>query len=326
MRFIIYGAGAVGGVIGGRLHQAGREVALIARGAHLAAIRQQGGLILRDRTGDALLPIEAAADPSEIAFREGDVAFLCMKTQDTLEAVDALRAAAGADIPVVCVQNGVESERICLRRFAQVYAAPVRLPASHLEAGIVQADSYPVSGILDIGRYPSGVDATAEAISAALAGATFSSRPVPEIMRHKYTKLWLVNLNNAVEAICGAGNSSRAIVRALRAEAEACYAAAGIAHASEAEDRERRGELLTMNPLTGNFRPGGSTWQSLSRGKRQLEADYLNGEVVLLGGLHGVPTPVNARLLRIANQTAAKGSPPGSMTPAELEAVVLGGG
>jgi 2-dehydropantoate 2-reductase len=325
MRFIIYGAGAVGGVIGGRLFQAGNDVVLIARGAHLAAIRA-GGLTLRDATGDTALPIPVAGDPAEVAFREGDVVLLCMKTQDTLEAIDALVAAAGPEVPIVCVQNGVESERLCLRRFRHVYAAPVRLPASHLEAGVVQADSHPVTGILDIGRYPSGIDATAEAISAALAGATFSSRPDAAIMRHKYTKLWLVNLGNAIEAVCGAGNGSRAVIRALRAEAEACYQAAGIDYASAGEDRERRGTLLTANPLTGMARPGGSTWQSLSRGKRQLEADYLNGEIVLLGRLYGVPVPVNEGLLRIANGVAARGQALGCISPAELEAALLPGG
>ncbi|MFN0093778.1 MAG: ketopantoate reductase family protein, partial [Dehalococcoidia bacterium] len=313
MRFIIYGAGAVGGVAGARLFQAGHEVVLIARGAHLAAIRKDG-LGLQDVNGLVRLPIPAVGDPSEIAFREGDVVLLCMKSQDTAGAVEALRAAAG-DLPaVVCVQNGVESERLCLRRFSKVYAAPVRMPASHLEPGVVIADSYPVSGILDIGRYPAGVDATAEAISAALAGATFSSNPIPNVMAHKYTKLWLVNLTNAVEAICGSGQGSRAIAHAARDEAEACYKAAGIAYISAAEDRARRGELLTMNPLTGNFRPGGSTWQSLQRGKRDVEADYLNGEIVLLGRLHGVPTPVNEGLMRVANDCAARGLGPGSMT------------
>ena len=71
MRFIIYGAGAIGGTIGGRLHQAGYEVVLICRGEHLRSI-QEHGLLLRNPQGDARLPISAVGNPREIAFREDD--------------------------------------------------------------------------------------------------------------------------------------------------------------------------------------------------------------------------------------------------------------
>src|SRR5690606_18048315 len=82
-------------------------------------------------------------------------------------------------------------------------------PASHLEPGVVAAHSAPVTGILDLGRYPSSVDDTARALATALQGATFSSEAVPDIMRWKYRKL-IVNLGNAVDAVCGAlGPSGR---------------------------------------------------------------------------------------------------------------------
>jgi 2-dehydropantoate 2-reductase len=63
-------------------------------------------------------------------------------------------------------------------------------------------------------------------------------------------------------------------------------------------------------PVGGEVRGGGSTWQSLVRG-RPLEVDWLNGEIVLLGAEHGVPTPVNAALRRAANAAAASGMKPG---------------
>ena len=70
--------------------------------------------------------------------------------------------------------------------------------------------------------------------------------------------------------------------------------------------------------IPGLQRGGGSSWQSLVRGTGSIEADYLNGEVCLLGRLHGVPTPVNALLQRRANAAAAAGLEPGSTTEAEL--------
>ena len=95
-------------------------------------------------------------------------------------------------------------------------------------------------------------------------------------------------------------------------------AAAGIDNVSAEEDRARRGDLLRMRPVEGRRREGGSSWQSLARGTGTIEADYLNGEIVLLGRLHGVPTPANALLQRLANQGAAEGRPPGFLTPEDI--------
>src|SRR4051794_6341220 len=114
MRYIIYGAGAVGGVIGARLFQQGHDVVLIARGSHLDAIRSRR-LTLETPDGPASLAILAVAHPSELHFNSDDLVLLTMKTQDTPSALDDLRATAGAEIPVVCAQNGVENERLAAR-------------------------------------------------------------------------------------------------------------------------------------------------------------------------------------------------------------------
>src|SRR5689334_22764924 len=132
MRIIIYGAGAVGGVIGGRLAEHGHDVVLIARGDHLRAM-QEKGLEIDSPAGAVTVPVAAVGRPSEIDFKTGDVVILTMKTQDTEAALDELRDAAGPDVAVACAQNGVENERLAVRRFANVYGVPVRLPATHLE-------------------------------------------------------------------------------------------------------------------------------------------------------------------------------------------------
>ena len=243
-----------------------------------------------------------------------------MKCNDTEAAVAELVAAAGPEVPVVCLQNGVEAERIAARRLSNVYATPVRLPATHLDPGVVQANSAPYSGVLDIGRYPLGADELCSRIADALEASRFSARPEPRVMRHKYTKLLGINLGNAIEALTGE-RSPRLLERAQQ-EARACFAAASIDYASEQEDRERRGNYVRILPIAGARRGGGSTWQSLSRGKRAVEVDYLNGEIVLLGRLHGVPTPVNALLQERANHAAFLGHAPGSVTVAELEEAV----
>jgi len=147
-----------------------------------------------------------------------------------------------------------------------------------------------------------------------------SATPDPAIMRKKYTKL-LMNLGNAFQAACG-DVDGRDILGRARAEGVACFRAANIAFASEEEDRARRGTLLNVKPIGGQRRGGGSSWQSLARGLATVEADYLNGEIVLLGALHGVPTPVNRVLQRVANRMAAARSAPGSMTASDLAAEI----
>jgi 2-dehydropantoate 2-reductase len=320
MRFVIYGAGGIGGAIGGRLHQAGHDVVLVARGRHLAAL-QDHGLTLRSPAATAVLPIPAVGHPGQAELGPGDVVVLAMKSQHTTGAVAELAGVAPPGIAVACAQNGVANERIALRSFHDVYPVAVMLPATHLSPGVVDAWSAPVTGMLDIGRYPAGVDATAEAVSAAFAGATFDSVPRPDVMRWKYRKLE-VNLGNAAEALAGAVARSSDVVDRAVAEAEAVLDAAGIDRASAEEDMARRGDLLRMRPIDGDRWEGGSSWQSLARGADTIESDYLNGEIVLLGRLHGVPTPMNELLQRLAREAAAAGRPPGAMSADELLALL----
>jgi 2-dehydropantoate 2-reductase len=310
MRFVIHGAGAIGGVIGARLAEHGFDVALIARGAHGAAI-EQDGLRIESPTGGAVLRLPVVDHPSRMTFAPDDVVLLCVKTQDTHEAADALSAVVPRATPIVSVQNGVENERILLRRFSAVYGICVMCPATHLRSGVVQAHSSPTTGILDIGRFPRGADGTAGAIATALEASTFVSEPRDDIMRWKHTKL-LMNLANAVEAVCARSEASGELAKRARVEGVACFHAAGIEFASDEENVARRGDLLQLG-ATGTDPRGGSSWQSLSRGAGTIEADYLNGEIVLLGRLHGVPTPVNALLQTHATQLARAGAPPGSL-------------
>ncbi len=315
MRFVVYGAGAIGGVVGGRLYEHGHDVTLIARGEHLRVI-QSVGLRVDSPGGSITLSIPAASGPADIEWAGDEVVLLAVKGQDTVGALEALRAAAPPTIAVVCLQNGVANEREALRRFARVYAVPVMSPTGHLEPGVVQAWSHPVAGIYDIGRYPSGVDDTAREIAAALGSSGFVSEPRADVMRWKHRKL-LMNLGNSVQALFERADGADDLARAVRAEGEAVLVAAGVEVATAEEDRERRGSILQLGPIEGASRGGGSTWQSLARGQGTVETDFLNGEIVLLGRLHGVPTPLNERLQRWMAAANLAGAEPGA---ADLEA------
>jgi 2-dehydropantoate 2-reductase len=316
MRYVIYGAGAIGGTIAARLARARRRVAVIARGAHLDAI-QAGGLRLESPNESFTVSIDAVGHPGDLDWEPDDVVLLCTKTQDSEAALLALREAVGSSVAVICAQNGVANERMALRRFDRVYAMVVMLPATHLEPGLIVALSKAVPGILDLGSYPGGIDARAERIAADLESAGFSARPDAAVMRFKYTKL-LMNLGNALHAACTPGPAAGDILAAARAEGERCYAAAGIAYASAAEFAARRGDLIQPVPVGNRTRGGSSSWQSLARQRGSIEADYLNGEIVLLGRLHGIPTPTNAALQDVANELAASRGAPGSYPLDEL--------
>ena len=320
MRYVILGAGAIGGAIGGRLHQSGAEVVLVARGEHYEALRRRG-LELRDPERTVTLEIPVVSTPAAARPTSHDVVILATKTQQSEAALDSLPPAAAEDRPrVVCAQNGVENERIALRRFRHVYGMRVILAGTHLEPGVVEISTAPIWGILDVGRYPSGSDETAEEVAAALRRAGFDAEATEDVMEHKYLKL-LANVANAVEAACGTRSDdplARELASRARREARACYEAAGIRIADETREAERRRARGLTLPVGGVTRLGGSSWQSLQRGTGNIEADWLNGEIVLLGRLHGVPTPVNERLQQVANEMARTGAVPGSVTAGEL--------
>ncbi|MDQ3468556.1 MAG: 2-dehydropantoate 2-reductase, partial [Actinomycetota bacterium] len=175
MRFVVYGAGAVGGVLGGRLAQHGHDVTLIPRGRHLDAIRTNG-LRVEDPDDTVVLPLPCVASPAEIDLGADDVVLVAMKTQDTAAALADLAAVVPTTTPVVCVQNGVVNETMALRRFAHVYGVAVMLPTQFLEPGVVQAYSAPTTGLLDIGHIPGGdVDGRAVEIATAFSASRLLS-------------------------------------------------------------------------------------------------------------------------------------------------------
>ncbi|GKQ37001.1 ketopantoate reductase family protein [Streptomyces sp. A012304] len=326
MRYIIIGAGAVGGTIGGRLAGAGEEVVLVARGAHHAALTR-GGLRLRVPEGELTYRLPVVDGPDTLGtLRADDVLVLAVKTQDSEAALQTWGPApvegggtAAERLPLVCAQNGVESQRLALRRFRHVYGVCVWLPSTHVEPGVVSAAGAPLTGVLHLGRHPHGTDDTARRIAADLEKARFEAPVVADVARWQYAKL-LSNLGNALEAVSGPvdGEEAATLLGRVRAEGEAVLRAAGIAYVSAEEQKAVRGDKVTLVPLDGVPRGGGSSWQSLSRGAGTIEADYLNGEIVLLGRLHGVPTPLNELLQRLANTFAREHRAAGSLPVRDL--------
>ncbi|MFJ9745307.1 ketopantoate reductase family protein [Streptomyces chartreusis] len=363
MRYVIIGAGAVGGVIGGRLVGSGHEVVLVARGAHFEALRNHG-LRLRVPEGELTHRLPVVDGPAALGeLRPDDVLVLAVKTQDSVAALQTWGPApvagggtAAERLPLFCAQNGVEGQRMALRLFRRVYGVCVWLPSTYVEPGVVSAAGSPLTGILHLGpvwrtpaclaapcerthqtppgpplgrttgvrqtgpgRHPHGTDETARLVAADLEKSHFEAPVVADVARWQYAKL-LSNLGNALEAVTGpvSDEDALALLRRVRAEGAAVLDAAGIAYASTEEQQAVRGDKVTLVPLDGAPRGGGSSWQSLTRGTGTIEADYLNGEIALLGRLHGVPTPLNELLQHLADTFARERRAPGSMPVAEL--------
>ena len=310
----MYGAGAVGGVVGSLLHRAGTPVTLIARGPHLAAI-QSTGLRLVTPSLDVMQQIPAVAGPGKVAWTGDEVVLVSVKSDATASVASLLSAAAPKSVAVVSLQNGVSNEPTLARSFDRTYGITVMAPTTHLEPGVVHVKSAGAPAILDIGRWPSGVDDTCARVAAAFREAGIVSEPRPDIMAWKYRKL-LMNLGNVVDAFCVPGEAADSLADALRGEADLVLAAAGIAVIPASVDLARRGDLLRRGPSLGPT--GGSTWQSLVRGTGSVETDSLNGEIVRLGLSHGVPTPFNERVVAFAHRALAAGVPPRSVDAATL--------
>ena len=313
MRYVIIGAGAVGGVLGARLHAAGRETVLVARGGNAVALRANG-LTLATPTGTTTHHVPVVERVTELG--PDDLVVLAVKTQDTTAALDALPLTDGT--PILCAQNGVENERTALRRSANVYGMCTIIPATHLSPGVVVAQCAPYSGAAVVGRCPSGKDDLATRIAADLDSAALPAVADDDVMAWKYAKL-ISNLPNAIEALIHPddADAARDLGTALCAEADAVLAAAGKHRVSDATLAGFRAGLVEPQPVPG-YQAGNSTWQSLVRGSGTVETDYFNGEITLLGRLHGVPTPINAAVQRAARATARDNRPPHTLRVTDL--------
>src|SRR5262245_12729747 len=105
MRICIFGAGAIGGLVGARLARQGEaEVSLVARGAHLAAMREKG-LTVKDDNGETTVSVRATDRPIELGPQ--DYVFLALKAHSLAGILDSLKPLLGAHTVVVTAQNGV---------------------------------------------------------------------------------------------------------------------------------------------------------------------------------------------------------------------------
>jgi 2-dehydropantoate 2-reductase len=302
MRIVIVGAGAIGGSLAAELSLSGADILVVARGEHGQKIAEHGLRYLTPHA-DRHVKFTRVSDLRDLTLRRDDFVVLTMKLDDVEAAARAL-ATIDADVPVLCLQNGVAGEAIAAKYLHRVYAGMVYLPATYLEAGRVENYCSNRAGTFRIGSYQGGDAETSEALSALLVGAGFQAAAVEDIMSWKYGKL-LTNLGNAMEVSCSDLDQAGGLYQRAQLEGEACFRAAGIDYLSA--DEIVAAANIEIARIAGKKRPGGSMWQSVAR-HRPPEVAYLNGEIVRLGLEWGVATPVNRMLLAAVDETVEIGA------------------
>ncbi len=293
MRIAVFGAGGIGGYLGVKLAQAGDDVVVIARGAHLAAI-QTHGLFVESPAGDChLIPSRATDRPEDVGVV--DVVILGVKAWDVRAAAVAIRPMIGATTGVLTLQNGVE---------APTEVAEVVGP-EHVIVGMANIRSLiagpgrlrHVGGVdphLTLGELDNRASARVEHLRATLAGVQVTVN-VPENIQ-----TWLWGKLVGAAAMGGVGAvvrvpigvwrqipQVRAMIEQVAQEVVAVAQARGV-HPPE-------GMIDLVKRAIDTFPPGyaASLHEDIVAG-RPSELEYWNGAVVRLGREAGVETPLNA--------------------------------
>jgi 2-dehydropantoate 2-reductase len=305
MRVAIYGAGAIGGFLGARLAAAGADVSLIARGAHLAAMRARG-LTLIEAGAETTRPVRAAEDPAELGPQ--DAVIVALKAHSAPAAAAAMRALFHDRTTVVWAVNGLpwwyfhrHGGPFEGRRIEAVDPGGVLWEAIGPER-VLGCVVYPAAEVAAPGvvrhiegnRFPLGEPSgerteRAERIAALLSAAGLRAPVRPRIRDELWVKLWGNLSFNPISALTLAtldvictDPGTRAVARAMMREAQAIAEALGVRFPVDVERR------IDGAAAVGAHRT--SMLQDLEAG-RPMEIDALVTAVQELGRLTGLPTP-----------------------------------
>jgi 2-dehydropantoate 2-reductase len=290
MRIAILGSGGVGGYFGGRLAETGADVTFIARGAHLAALRERGLRIDSPQGNHQVARVQATDDPASIG--PVDIVFFTVKLYDTEEATRMLPPLIGPGTLVVPFQNGVDSVDALTRAVGREHVAggTAYVAAVIAEPGLIRhtAMGSLIFGPLDGGGSPL-LDRLVEACHLAGFGVTLSDDIMVDIWA-KFARLTVFSGMTALTR-CPVGPlrddpDLLAMMRAALLESIAVARAKGVPLPKQAFEEMD----AAMGALPPNSRS--SMLEDLERGRR-LELPWLSGTVVRIGQEVGVDTPVH---------------------------------
>ncbi|MBB6034772.1 2-dehydropantoate 2-reductase [Phytomonospora endophytica] len=305
MRIAVIGAGGIGGYFGGRLAVAGHEVALVARGEHLAALRRDGLTVDSPKGDFTLAPagFTATGDTGEVG--PVDVVLLCVKTWQLDEAVKALPPLMGPGTAVITLQNGVEAPVEVAEAVGRDAVWPGTARIIALLAGLGHVRHVGGAGLLTFGEWDGRRSARVERFAEALNGAGVSVELPADPWVALWAKLLFVatagGLCATVEAPFGVIREqagTRAMVAAAMTEVAAVAAAEGVELPADIVDESMA--FLDRQPAEGTP----SLHRDILEGKRS-ELEAWTGSVVRLGKRTGTPTPVCAFVYTILSAREA---------------------
>ena len=292
MRFAIVGAGGIGGGYGAALAKAGEDVTFIARGAHLAAMKDKGLRVEGGRGDMHVTPAQATDDPGTVG--PVDVVLFCVKLWDVESAGEQIKPLVGKDTAVVTLQNGIDAHERLIPILGERAVMPgvANISAVIAEPGVIRRTGNLMRMVF--GEIDGAGSARGEALAAACARAGIDGVLSTAILTDLWMKFILLASNASMMALArlpiGHLRDDPDIAPYFLAayeEVAAVGRAAGVALPDDAVERtlgfNRNAPAHLMASMGGD----------LLRGNR-IELPWLSGKVIELGRKYGVPTPTHA--------------------------------
>ena len=290
MRIAVMGAGSVGGYLGGMLARGGHEVSLIVRGAHLAAIREQGLRVVRDHE-DFTASCAATDDPADVGPVE--LALLTTKTYQNAAAIPAMAPMVGPETTLLCLQNGVDSYAAAVDVYGaeRVMAGAVYIEAGRDGPGVVRQAG-------DVVRVVFGeLDGSLSERGRTIEGAFRESGVPAEFTEDVRTGLWSKFL--FISTMAGTTAMARERLAELMPRPEWREVVVGCLKEIEAAGRANGVNFppdiheTTLAYIEANLEDLQASMHTDVMAGRPLELETFTGAVVRAGRARGAPTPIN---------------------------------
>lgn len=294
MRIAIVGAGGIGGGYGAALAAAGEDVTFVARGAHLAAMKNNGLRVEGGRGETHVTPAQATDDPRSVG--PVDVVLFCVKLWDVESAGQQIKPMVGRDTAVITLQNGIDAHERLIPILGKQAVMPgvANISAVIAEPGVIRQTGTVMRMVF--GELDGTASARGQALAAACARAGIDGVLSEAIMTELWMKFVLLASNASMMALArlpiGHLRDDPDIAPYFIAAYEEVVAvgrAAGIALPADAVDRTLNFNRNAPAHLMA------SMGADLLRGNR-IELPWLSGKVIELGRRHRVPTPTHAFL------------------------------
>ena len=290
MRILIMGSGGVGGFVGARLVETGHDVTFVARGPHLAAIRDRGLCMLSEDRSRRVLRVNVVERPED-AGSAFDLIVFAVKCYDTQPAAELLRPAVSDQTAVLTLQNGIDSVPTLssILGARHVIGGATWLTAHIVEPGVIEYQDAEVRAA--IGEPAGGISDRVQTIAQALRGCGIDTEVSDDIDYVLWNKLVLLSVLGPVSAACQlplgpilATEGMLDLFRAMFDEAVAVARSQGVDLPDSTSD-----DLIA---LLQSLPPDNTTSLQVDFAhQRRVELDYTAGAVLRRAQQSGIPTP-----------------------------------